>query len=183
MRVADFSAKSFAAEERSLEFTSHDTAIVCIDAYNIGCSDGEPCDDRDVFWDLTYMGNGFEVVDRIREIIDTRIAPVISAARRRGIQIIYNMPGYVANRQNYLPFHVDLDSETLAPEATDWPPAEFRADLSAEITRWTWGKEAAGKWGEVHERVDFPPALKPVEGDIVIPQSHAVPSLVCEVWG
>ena len=165
-KVADFSTRNFGPEERPFEFSPDDTAIISIDTWYVG-HDGPLS-----FAEHTYMGNGSEVVARIKDICDNRIAPLLAAARQVGIQVIHSEPSFIANRPEYRRFHIYPRMEVSKPEDDDWPPATFRKQLQDEISRWSWGK-GVNQWPAVTRRMDFPPSLKPVQGDIVITQDHA----------
>ncbi|HJN15996.1 MAG TPA: isochorismatase family protein [Armatimonadota bacterium] len=178
MREEDFSAKSFAAEERLVDISPSQSAIISVDTWN-NCYGDEPFyPEKGRFSELTYLGNGSEVARKIRDILDNRIALLFAAARRCGVQLIHSMPGYIADRDCYRPYHLYPDMEVEAPTPQEWPPAEFRQALSDEITRWTWGEQAPQEWPAIRAKMDFAPPVAPVPGDIVMPQDHAtVPKL------
>jgi len=169
MELSDFYAKNFGPENHPLECSPADSALICIDGWNLL--------DLDVpangpFVDLTYVGS-IDMMEKTRAIIRQRIAPLFDAARASGMQIIHSMPTYIANREEYRPFHIFPDMNPPLPRWEDWPPREFRLAIRAEMYEWESSKEAYQAWPEVRKKMDFSPMLKPLEGDIVMPQDHA----------
>ena len=164
-KAADFSAKNFSPEERPCEFSPDDTVIISVDTWHLGHKGPY------TFAEYTLMGNGSEVLDRIRDISDNQIAPLFSVAREAGFQIIHIQTPSIANRPEYRRFHLPEIPASQQPDrgtAKDsWPPKEFQRQVRQECFRVSWG-EGVGGWSEARKRLDFPPSLKPVDGDVVI---------------
>ena len=101
MKVEDYSSKSFGVEDRVVDIRRDESAIISIDTWN-NCYGSEPFyPERGFFWELNYIGS-CEMAQRIKEVIDDRVAPLLGVARRHGVQIIHSMPGYIANRDCWL---------------------------------------------------------------------------------
>ena len=168
-RVEDYSSKSWGAEERTIELGVENCAIISVDTWNL-CYGDEPLNpDKGFYWEYNYMGSR-EMVARIKHIVDNHITDLMTAARQAGVLIIHSEPGYIANREKYRPYQIYPDL-AAPPQATQaWPPARFRQDLGAEISRWGFGEDCLVHWPDIQRRNDIAPPLQPVAGDIVMPQ-------------
>ncbi|MBM4438316.1 MAG: isochorismatase family protein [Actinobacteria bacterium] len=66
--------------------------------------------------------------DRSAEIMATRLAPVLQAARQAGVTPVYApSPRVAPNYPQWVRFAGDADLQAPPPETPDWPPPEFRA--------------------------------------------------------
>ena len=128
-----------------------EAALVCLDVWNYHFS-------RDT-------------LERIDDITVNRIAPLVEACRRGGLQIVHAPADPVAQRH---PNHVHLIPSDEEPQATwpgapTWPPKAFR-EKQGSYAQYARPFEPDSVQRDRHrlEMRDFHPAVRPADGEAVI---------------
>ena len=112
-----------------------------------------------------------DTLDRINDITANRIAPLVEACRRGGLQVIHAPAGPVAQKHpNWVKLIPDDEKPQPAwPKSPPWPPAEFRQKKGphAQYAR-PHEPQDAERSGHRTKLRDFHPAVRPVGDEAVI---------------
>lgn len=137
--------------DRTLPIPLHQAALILVDV-----------------WSTHYIDSW---LNRAREVTQTRIVPVLGAAREAGMTIVHAPSPYVADRYATAP-------ESPPSEGSDWPPLEFRGIYRGGEYA-PFGRDAEPRLAGVYERykteLDISPLVRPVPGELLIhnaPQMH-----------
>jgi nicotinamidase-related amidase len=113
-------------------------------------------------WDRDIQADMHERDDRVTR---WRIAPLVAACRRHGLQIIHAPAPPIARRS---PNWVRLVEGEPRPEPPAWPPAEFRS-RSGPYARYALPSEPqAAADRELLDGAEFHPLVRPAGGEAVV---------------
>jgi nicotinamidase-related amidase len=148
---------SFHHVERVLQIPVAQAALVLVDV-----------------WSTHYIDSWLR---RAKEVTETKIVPLLSAARKIGLTIIHGPSPFVADRYLKAPPPPVVTTE---PPPPDWPPPDFRGIYrSGEYA--AFGRDPEPILTEVYKRyeteLDINPVARPLPGEPIIhtgPQLHAL---------
>lgn len=151
---------NFQHVERELAIPVQQAAIVLVDV-----------------WSTHYIDSWLR---RGEEITQTRIVPLLEAARGAGMTVIHGPSPAVAERYSPAPPAEPIDSSAPAP---DWPPADFRGVYrDGEFA--AFGRNREPRLKAAHERyvteLDIAEIARPLPGEPVIHNGAQMHELLAE---
>jgi len=159
-----FDESNFIRAEMDLSIKPKETAFIMIDVWD--CSET-----REKFGYVTSLTDG--ILERFDRITKENVKPALEAARTAGLTIIHAPTSYISNR---MPEYAEVKEKygVVKGEPSNWPPKEFRSSWNKTLYEAKYGT-GAGEVDAFRKKTStVHPAVKPIEGEFVIAQSHQV---------
>jgi nicotinamidase-related amidase len=179
----EYDERNFGHVHRELELDPAATALVTVDLWNMN-SEPEPLVPelgREV--EIGFIGLGQRGSAEAGRRINENIAPVLQAARAKGLTVVHCNSEKVVRRYPEClvksPPRVGSDvpdgqgAGDCRTHAESWPPTEVREAVLQEYLVHTWGEGAQERWQAMREVCDFPMSVRPVAGDFCVYQQAA----------
>jgi nicotinamidase-related amidase len=152
--------RNFHFVERPLPIPIEQSALVLVD-----------------LWSTHYIDSWLR---RAQEITQTKVVPLLEAARKVGMTVIHGPSPFIADRYLQAPSPPNV---TTDPSVPDWPPAAFRGIYrSGEYAAFGRDQEPIlpGVYKRYETELDINPIVRPIPGEPIIHTGDQMHRLLAE---